>query len=364
MRAEHLKSLTSLRFFAAMWVVLYAFWPNLTSDAAPGLVARGSLGVEVFFILSGFILCHVYLPAWEAGRFTYGKFLWARIARVYPLHLATLVGIGAIAGAALFAGMPVDKNILAWDALPANLTMTNAWGLAKTAGWNHPSWSISAEWLAYLSFPLFATVAAALSKRPRLALGGAVAFLFALYAGFERVAGFPLTEATIAWGALRIVPCFALGCAVYLLWRSGAVQGRTVALAGTAVSLAVMALGAAFNALDGVIVTAGAGLILFLAAAAKYTPKLGSNPVLVYLGEVSYAVDMVAIPWQLVFVNADANMLGVEKDSLPLWTWLILLAGVVPVAAIAHHLVERPARTWLRTWGPRSAAVGTQARPA
>ena len=68
MRAEHLKSLTSLRFFAAMWVVLYAFWPNLTSNAAPGLVSRGSLGVEVFFILSGFILCHVYLPSWEAGR--------------------------------------------------------------------------------------------------------------------------------------------------------------------------------------------------------------------------------------------------------------------------------------------------------
>ena len=58
---QNLKALTSLRFFAAMWVVLFRFWPSLGA-ATPSLVARGYLGVELFFVLSGFILCHVYLP--------------------------------------------------------------------------------------------------------------------------------------------------------------------------------------------------------------------------------------------------------------------------------------------------------------
>ena len=59
-RPQDLRPLTSLRFFAAMWVVLYHFWPNL-QPVRPAFVAKGYLGVELFFVLSGFILSHVYL---------------------------------------------------------------------------------------------------------------------------------------------------------------------------------------------------------------------------------------------------------------------------------------------------------------
>ena len=99
-----LRALTALRFFAAMWVVLYHFWPNLSADM-PTLVAKGYLGVELFFTLSGFILCHVYLDQVAAGRFDFGAFLWARLARVYPLHLATLAAVGIMAVAAMMANL-------------------------------------------------------------------------------------------------------------------------------------------------------------------------------------------------------------------------------------------------------------------
>ena len=97
--AQHIRPLTSLRFFAAFWVVLFHYWPALSAAAAPMVVGKGYLGVELFFILSGFILCHVYRTEVEEGRFAYGGFLWARLARVYPLHLATLVGMGVLAAA-------------------------------------------------------------------------------------------------------------------------------------------------------------------------------------------------------------------------------------------------------------------------
>jgi peptidoglycan/LPS O-acetylase OafA/YrhL len=361
---EQLKALTSLRFFAALWVVLFAYWPNLAAGAAPLFVQKGSLGVELFFVLSGFILCHVYLPGWEAARFGYGKFIWARIARVYPLHLATLAGIGLLAAAAMVAGISVGHGILSWDTLPANILMIHAWGFTGEAGWNHPSWSISAEWFAYLSFPLFAWLAVRVSHRPLLAVGGALAALFATYLAFERLAGQPLTHATFAWGALRIVPCFALGCAVYLLWRSRAVQGRTTALLGTGAALLTLVLSAATGAPDGVIVAAGAMLILFLAACAQTGSRLGSHPALVYLGEISYALYMVAIPWQLLFVNAAARVLHLEAKQLPLSIWLIYVAGAVGVAAIAHHLVEKPAREGIRLWGEQLFAPRQVHAPA
>ncbi|RZJ95859.1 MAG: acyltransferase, partial [Brevundimonas sp.] len=222
---QDLRSLTALRFMAAAWVAVYAFWPDLSGAGAsgqisPGLAAKGYLGVELFFVLSGFILSHVYLAAAGEKRFSYKGFLWARIARVYPLHLFTLTAVGVLGVAATAAGMAIDANILSWSSLPANLLMVHAWGFAPTAGWNHPSWSISAEWFAYLTFPAFAFVAWRLRARPWAAVAAAVVFLGALYWIFPRLAGFALTEATIRWGALRIVPCFALGCALYLVYRA------------------------------------------------------------------------------------------------------------------------------------------------
>ncbi|MCH2910584.1 hypothetical protein K3V95_14790, partial [Listeria monocytogenes] len=78
--------LTAIRYVAALWVVLYHHWSTATGAPPPALIAKGYLGVELFFILSGVILCHVYFDQACAGRFRYGAFLWARIARVYPLH--------------------------------------------------------------------------------------------------------------------------------------------------------------------------------------------------------------------------------------------------------------------------------------
>ena len=345
----NIKPLTSLRFFAAIWVVMFHYWPHLAVTGTPALVAKGYLGVECFFVLSGFILCHVYLPAFEAGRFKWGDFIWARIARIYPLHIATLIAMGLMAGTALAVGMPVDANVLSLPALPANLAMVQAWGLAPVAGWNHPSWSISAEWFAYLAFPVFAIAAIAVRRWPGVAVAGALALLAVLYVGFERITGFPLTQATISWGALRIVPCFALGCALFLAWRVSAADRRK-ALAGAALfGLGALAC-AQFGAPDMLTVSAFGGLIISLAQVSKAGGRLGSHPLFVYLGEISYAIYMVCIPWEVLFVNLATKSLHLQDKQLPLPLWLFFVVTLIPVAAAAHHLVERPARERIKLW--------------
>ncbi|HEX3916472.1 MAG TPA: acyltransferase, partial [Caulobacteraceae bacterium] len=278
----NLKPLTSLRFFAAVWVILYHYWPHLAVATTPALIEKGYLGVELFFILSGFILCHVYLPAFEAGRFKYGDFMWARLARIYPMHIATLIGIGLMAGTALLLGIQIDPNILSLAALPANLTLTQAWGLAPVAGWNHPSWSISAEWFAYLCFPAFAFLAMSVRRWPSVAVAAALAFMAVLYAVFPRFAGFPLTLATYAWGALRIVPCFALGCSLFLLWRSHAADRRE-SLIGAAFFGALLVASVLSGAPDVAIVAASGGLIISLAQVSKAGGNFLSQGIFVYL---------------------------------------------------------------------------------
>ncbi len=340
-----LRALTSLRFIAALWVAVYALWEHLAVGFTPEIVAKGYLGVELFFVLSGFILCHVYLTSAGEGRFSYKDFIWARVARVYPLHLATLLGVGVLAFGAAAGGIAVDASILGWSSLPANLTMTHAWGLAPEASWNHRSWSISAEWMAYLLFPAFAFVTWRLRSRPWVAIIGVIVLSAALYLLFPRLAGFPLTEATIAWGALRILPCFAFGCALYIAFRR-APMPRPILMSALSAALLIGAAG--LGLWDGLLVGLCGFLILALASLPNSKAGVLASRPAVYLGEISYSVYMVLVPWQLLAVNVAARLTNAPDKQLQLFVWLAILGMLPVVAAIAYHLVEFPARRALR----------------
>lgn len=354
-----LRSLTTLRFLAAAWVVLYTAWPHLDVGFVPTAVTKGYLGVEVFFVLSGFILSHVYLEAAGTGRFRYRGFLWARIARVYPLHLLTLAGMVGLGVVATAAGVAVDQGLTDWRALPAHLTLTHAWGLAPSSAFNHPSWSISAEWAAYLAFPAFAFVAWRLRNRPVVATALAAAFALILYAAFQPLAGFSLTEATFRWGALRIVPCFALGCALYLVRRRGPapLAGWVAALGGLGVIAA-----ASLALCDPVVVLSAGALILGLGSLDNRKAGPLASGFGVWLGEISYAVYMVCAPVLLVMTNLAARLTGDDDKRFHFIVWLGIIATIPLVAAACFHLVERPARKALRGFarpkGPGQGAAG------
>ena len=343
-----LKPLTALRFFAAIWVVSYHFWPALTHAPMPTFEAKGYLGVELFFVLSGFILSHVYLQAAGEKTMSYRSFLWARLSRIYPLHLATLLGLLTLGVAAAALGVNTGDKLLAWSSLPGQIFLLQAWGVTPQGGWNHPAWSISAEWFAYLTFPAFAAAAWAVRDRPLAAVAAAAVFVEAVNIGFERIMGFRLTEATILWGALRIVPCFALGCAAYLAFRRHALTDKTKALAAAAGSSLLVVTGAVAGAPDPVMVLLFGLLIFSLGSLTTAGSRLGTSRPAVWLGEVSFAVYMVCIPWMLVVTKVAAKALHLQDDLLPWPVWAAMFVGVVPVAAFAHHLIERPARAAMR----------------
>ena len=356
---SQIDTLTALRFFAAAWVVMFHYWPALGGGGlTPALVQKGYLGVELFFVLSGFVISYVYQEAVEQGRFRYRDFLWARLARIYPLHLLTLAAVALMGAAALAAGVAVGTEVLDLGALPANLLLVQAWGLSPSASFNHPSWSISAEWFAYLTFPAFAAAAGALRNRPGVAVAGALFAVLALYAGFESLTGFPLTQATIHWGALRIVPCFALGCAVHLVWRAGALRRGREALISVAVSLGAILLLADIGAPDALLTACFGSLILSLAALWR-NGKTRTPKALTYLGEISFSTYMICVPWKLLVTNA-AALLGQDPAGLPPVIWILVLAApLIPLSALSYELVERPARTWLKRHAPGRAGGAT-----
>ena len=178
----------------------------------------------------------------------------------------------------------------------------------------------------------------------------ASAFLIALYAGFEALTGLPLTKATIDWGALRIVPCFALGCALHNFWRARPATSGQKAVANLSVAAPMMLAAAALGAPDAMIVLALGMVILFLADAGATNARTIDNPALIYLGEVSYSVYMLCVPWKIVFFNAAARLTGATDEKLPLVIWAVGLVGLVALAAASYHLIEKPARLRMKQW--------------
>ena len=93
---EELASLTPLRGIAALWVVIFHFcwyFPTIHPERYTGAVYKGYLAVDIFFVLSGFVITHVYKEGF-ARRVTgrhYRDFLMARVARLYPLHITVLL---------------------------------------------------------------------------------------------------------------------------------------------------------------------------------------------------------------------------------------------------------------------------------
>jgi hypothetical protein len=163
--SHEIRGLTGIRGLAAIMVASFHFYfswvlllPALSLVRAPLL--RGYLGVDLFFMLSGFILSYVYHAGGRnfTGR-EYGRFLWFRLARLYPNHVGMLLLLIVLFYGSKFLGIHTTFSC-AWDDLPFQLTLTQEWPIAPREGageWNFPAWSISAEWFAYLAiFPLVA----------------------------------------------------------------------------------------------------------------------------------------------------------------------------------------------------------------
>lgn len=154
---EESRALTGLRAVAALLVMVHHFYLHLALDqhlpVLQWLLRKGYLGVDLFFVLSGFVLCMVY-GDWFAGTRHWGwveylRFVSRRVARLWPLHAAVLV-IVLLLVPGLGGHQPSFNMVL------ANLAMIQPWGLS--AAINPPAWSVGTEFGAYLLFPVLAVV--------------------------------------------------------------------------------------------------------------------------------------------------------------------------------------------------------------
>jgi peptidoglycan/LPS O-acetylase OafA/YrhL len=371
-RTGEIRALSGLRIVAALWVVLFHFRP-LLAEAAPGfnsalapILNAGAQGVDLFFILSGFVLTWNYLDRMGESWSTRStlRFLWLRLARVWPVYLVTMHLAAAFAIFTLYVGghplpPPVIESLNAMSWLKQVL-LTQLWFQPYFDGssWNGPAWSISAEWLAYLLFGglvlIIFRIASATRARGLIWLAIAAALAPTLLLLAHGVFYTP-------WSWLpRIVMQFTAGALACAAVRKLVLTDRTQKAAGVASLLMGAAIVGGLYLLDanrpGDMLDAGGlvdvlfvPLVITLAIGAGTLPALLSTPVMVYLGHISFGLYMVH---EIVHTAWNWAVLQFGIQLAPSW-WakfvvlgLILFAGVA--AALLYHVVEEPARRWMR----------------
>lgn len=348
--------LDALRGLAALGVVFWHYCVLFHACPLPALFrpfySSGYLLVDFFFVLSGFVIARAY---WTPSRQHHlGRNVWARIARLYPLHLLTLL-VTAVFVAAL-PGPDPDINPSTNDLrhFLLNLAMLNQSGLQDGFSFNIPAWSISTEFIVNISFLVFISMAV----RTRWLAGAALALLAAI--GLWRFHP-PLIAGDRAFGVLdvylfRCILGFGGGVAVYwLLYRWGI--ARKLA---SRPAIADLGAGLGLAGLTALMVATGRhapvshflGSMALSVACVALVPfgrltrrVLGIRP-LVYLGDISYSVYLVHFPLVLALYTAAAHGLGPLDYALPP-VLLAFVATVIAVASLTHRFVERTSQDWL-----------------
>lgn len=378
MKRPEIRPLTSLRFFAALWVVAYHYvWPALgpgTPAWLTAFVAAGFVGVPVFFVLSGFVLLYNYEDADFRAPDAKRAFWAARFARIYPVYIVAFLLTVPPTLYALWTGVPGLPS-LRDHAVGAVLSplLLQAWAGPAHAAWNTPGWTLSVEAAFYVAFPWMA-LAAARGHLGRV-LAATTALSAVILAGHVLGAGVPVDVAMR--NPLVHAPAFVVG--MMLARHRAAVatlrpaQADALAASGLAgiVGLAVLLEGPwgpaqevanpLLNSL--LLVPLVAAAVLGLAAPAGHLAAALSGRTLVELGNVSYGLYILQLPLARYALYGPAMALG-HSPRAPL-AIAAFVAVLVAASFASYHWLERPAQRWLRSrLAPRPAGDPRPLPPA
>jgi peptidoglycan/LPS O-acetylase OafA/YrhL len=345
---SEVRSLTGLRGVAALWVVLFHYFtPVFLTSPLLCILGHGYLAVDLFFVLSGFVLCLNYSNFFVNGVTgkQYWNFLSRRIARIYPLYFVTLV----------IATILVVRHLLPFwgmhftPALLANVFLVQNLGFWQSV--DVPAWSISVEWISYLIFPvlMFCIFARKAAVRWGLLLLSLVTIV-GLYTWNLNHGGWPKAfditagPASIARGLTE----FTLGVLSYRALTTPfgqRISRHPWAANGITVLIAILL---AFRGSDIFLVFLYPFFILSLLKGSTLVSRILGSRVLEYLGLISFSVYLVHTLLTPFLGWIDAWMRSHGRSHAHTFAVAITLPVLLLLSSLTYYSIEVPARRYLR----------------
>lgn len=338
----------------------------------PGF-AGGFVGVDVFFVISGYLITSIIVRETQLGTFSYAKFYERRARRILPA-LNTVAIVSTIA--AWFVLVPdayrdFSESIIAVVGFFANILFWQKSGYFEAAAELKPmlhTWSLSIEEQYYLLFPAAVLLVWRLRREwfaPALAMGALGSFVVSVWTtGHHPTAAF-FSLPTRAWelllGALTALAATSSRCLPVDAERTeGAARagwGGYVGLTLIAISIVVFDDATPFPGLAALLPTLGAAAVLYFAIPGTHSARLLSVRPLVGIGLMSYSVYLWHQPMLALLQHANL-------DRPSLLARALAVSGVFPLAALSYRFIERPfrnarvvSRRALVAWVGASSAV-------
>jgi peptidoglycan/LPS O-acetylase OafA/YrhL len=362
---RRIHELDGLRGMLALFVVCYHMYGPLAilrttfAEKFP-LLLQGWYPVDVFFLMSGFVMMHVYQRAFSGTLHwaAFWQFMRARVARLYPVHVAAMFLMLLCMLPAIYK----SPDLYQWGgryslgAFVGSLAMLHGpW--IDYRSWNYPAWSISAEWHAYLLFPLL--VPLALRCRGVVAglmLVASAVVPFTLYLQQLSPDPFP----TNGWPVLmRVFPLFFGGMLLYRVAPVRWFSSGTAALLFVGGTLVVLF----FDKFSALAVLLAPPMIM-AALSENWFQSLLRRPTLLFLGKISYSLYMTHALVETFFVTL-LQRVGMRFFNYDLGahlgpSFLVWSAGIGVALVLGYctwRWVEEHARQWVMRVTTRSRGV-------
>ncbi|EFF9715775.1 acyltransferase family protein [Escherichia coli] len=329
---KEIKSLTGVRGIAAIYVVLYHF-----TNAKIPFLWNGYLAVDLFFVLSGFIMCMVYSKNFtqEISVSEFGKFIWHRFSRIYPLYLFVL--LLTIIIQVNQSSPPSTQNLI------INFMM---WQNLFNNGMVGASWSVSVELIAYLIFPPLIFLLTDKKWLCFIIIYTSMSMLFYITTIDNPGSSGPLDIYSGIPSIMRGVCGFTIGCCCYVLFDKYKHTFNVIAYTQDILAALVIAC-LLTKGMDIVFVILTGLYISSLYYSTGITGWLLSTKPIHYLGELSFSIYLTHLMIQRHFifeVNAITEWLNVSYIN----DVFVMVISTLMFSILTFHLVEKPSRNILR----------------
>jgi peptidoglycan/LPS O-acetylase OafA/YrhL len=348
---NEIRSLTGLRGVAACLVLLYHFTlAHRSSGIIWSAVHHGYIWVDLFFVLSGFVLSvsHKEFSVGSITRTAYWNYLILRFARLYPLYLFCSV-------IALVFGLYFPNYEPSAVGTISNILMVQAWGIHDSIV--TPGWSVSTEWMASLLFPLFSLF---ISKQPRnstlgliLLMCGMIFALAVMPTPYRSTGPLDLSDGRSFLPLVRCLSGFVIGVGAHSMARDETIVRYLSGQYSTILIVMGLLFLMPFTISDVILVPIFACLVVSLYLRKSVISEILGHAIFWRLGTLSYSIYLL----HTLFLGKKSEQINQIfsssfgyvglKFSFPLVDSIEFLM-VIALSAITYSLIERPGRAFIR----------------
>ncbi len=351
---KRIDQLTFTRFIAIIVVLFFhggggVYFQALDTFLPSALLVSSTTSVTYLYVLSGFVMSLVYYRPEE--KFFIGKYWTSRILRLYPLYFISFLLV-CYYYIDYIARIKPQKTLV-------NIFVLQAWWPPYAQSFNYAAWSMTVEFFFYALFPFF-TMWAYRQSTKKLILVSVVLWVVSqvvhkiLWAGY-----YPDKGNFLIYFPLFHLSSFILG-AVGGIWflregRDQAIKPRTGLLVfwGSILLVSIYIIVSSestrfpngMELMTGLLAPLLVITILALALDKSRLSSIFNNPALVALGDTSYGLYILHVPFIWLFLRALENSSLRNPQLIFEYTFLPLM---IVSGLLIHYYIDSPIRNWLK----------------